>query len=67
MESLNKLINNHILDKTTGNLNQVIYQKIAFIANLSSDDNTDYIRLYKDIFNLDQKIRFAATCDWITE
>jgi hypothetical protein len=45
MKSLNKLINIHILDKTIGNLNQVIYQKIAFIANLSSDDNMDYIRL----------------------
>jgi hypothetical protein len=23
----------------------------------------DYIRLYKDIFNLDQNIRFAANCN----
>ncbi len=37
--------------------------KIAFIANPSSDNHLDYIRLYKDIFNLDQKVCFAANCD----
>jgi hypothetical protein len=27
----------------------------------------DYIRLYKDIFKLGQRIRFAANCDRTTE
>jgi hypothetical protein len=37
--------------------------KITFIANRSIDNHMDYSRLCKDIFDLDQKIRFAAICD----
>ena len=37
--------------------------KIAFITNPSSDNHLDYIRLYKDIFNLDQMVYFTANCD----